>query len=70
MYISWIALLLTSVAESLSSVRMPDSYTAMKGNIVVGYDLDLLNSSNFKGFNAMVHLEYLQDSESTIHLSR
>ena len=71
MYTSWITLILaTSVVESLSSVRMPASYTAMKGNIVVGYNLDLVHSTSFKGFNAMVHLEYVQDSKNTIHLSR
>ena len=67
--ILWMLTSLVAVVASLSSVTMPDSYTAMKGNIVVGYNLDA-NSTSFKGFNAMVHIEYLQGLHSeSLYLS-
>ena len=70
MRILWMLTSLAAIVDSLSSVTMPDSYTAMKGNIVVGYSLDA-NSTSFKGFNAMVHIEYLQGLDSdSLYLSR
>lgn len=61
-----------------SLVQLPESYTAMKGDIVVSFSMDF-NSSNFKSFNAMIHLEYLPGDSvftnshsvsSSVHLAR
>ena len=63
---------LAALANSQSTVTMPESYTAMKGSIEVHYHL-ASNATHFKGFNAMVHIEYLAGHTSdaaTVHLSR
>ena len=78
-----LAMLLTiavTAAEALPSrVTMPNHYTAMKGDLVVAYQLDV-NSTHLKSFNAMIHIEYLPGdavltntattTSTSIHLAR
>ena len=69
-----------TAAEALPSrVAMPNHYTAMKGDLVVAYQLDV-NSTHLKSFNAMIHIEYLPGdavltntattTSTSIHLAR
>ena len=69
-----------TAAEALPSrVTMPNHYTAMKGDLVVAYQLDV-NSTHLKSFNAMIHIEYLPGdavltntattTSTSIHLAR
>ena len=65
-------LLLLSGAMTLGrgapTVQMPETYTAMKEDIVVSYNI----SSRLKSLNAMIHLEYLPGLaiHPAIHLAR
>ena len=78
-----LAMLLTMAVTAAgalpSRVTMPNHYTAMKGDLVVAYQLDV-NSTHLKSFNAMIHIEYLPGdavltntattTSTSIHLAR
>ena len=78
-----LAMLLTMAVTAAgalpSTVTMPNHYTAMKGDLVVAYQLDV-NSTHLKSFNAMIHIEYLPGdavltntattTSTSIHLAR
>ena len=78
-----VAMLLTMAVTAAgalpSRVTMPNHYTAMKGDLVVAYQLDV-NSTHLKSFNAMIHIEYLPGdavltntattTSTSIHLAR
>ena len=69
----------TAAGALPSRVTMPNHYTAMKGDLVVAYQLDV-NSTHLKSFNAMIHIEYLPGdavltntattTSTSIHLAR
>ena len=80
MALALLAMKVADGAPSDSQVNMPNRYTAMKGELVVGYRLNV-NSTHYKSFNAMIHIEYLpgdavltnaatNTSSSSIHLAR
>jgi hypothetical protein len=82
-FVALIVLSLTAtVVIGVPLVKLPEDYTAMKGDIVVSFNLandNDSNSTNLKSFNAMIHLEYLpgdsvltnhHHTSSAIHLAR